>query len=697
MVAGNNYRVRFAGHFCCNMSKKVIRKIQVERNMWKKTLYAVAVSLLLFCTAVMNCQAEETAMAKEDLNIVFAVDHSGSMNEQDASRMISKVLQVFTETMHGENIRIGYLAYNDTIVAQKAPVDVDQEEQRHTLKQTIANAENQGETDIGLGLKEAYRLMDGCSGKKMVVLISDGETDLARSNTGRTEADSEQDIEEIIQLCQAEGSPIVTVAFGKEYEGEEAVLRKISDRTGGESYEADRPEELVSILYDLFHTNFSYSVREITDSIYEAGRQRINCGMDGMVYDELTVLFFSDQEILEAGVINDGKWVLSQIEENYAVAGLSEASSDLTIEFETKEKQQISVFLVGRRNITPVVEWDGDIYKNKETEFRIHFEDDKGQQPTSYTDLQWTAEFRSMTDDTVVPLELESSKTGLLGKATFTDSGKYSLYLSTGRNSENTYEVSQISVLNTLPISINNAHVDMFTGSSEQMIDLAEYFTDEDGDVLRFELQELPQDMVSASVEGHYLHIAPKGRGTGDIVLLVSDGEGSLAGRITIRVRSWMEVYPAVPFLLICLLLFAAFKIYRRKRQVITVPEKVEEKSRYSFTGKINVYFTQVPEGTEEIPPLTFMLHPIREGKIIVGDMLRSYTELSALLELDRMFLYPAENRKIVFYHNSRASVMIGNSIVCRRMQYALSYGNVIYVTAQDGSCEMEMHYVSTN
>lgn len=42
----------------------------------------------------------------------FSVDHSGSMNKQDASRMISKVLQVFIDTMHGENIRIGYLAYS---------------------------------------------------------------------------------------------------------------------------------------------------------------------------------------------------------------------------------------------------------------------------------------------------------------------------------------------------------------------------------------------------------------------------------------------------------------------------------------------------------------------------------------------------------------------------------------------------------
>ena len=665
--------------------------------MGKKVLYAVASALLLFCTSAFRCQAQETAMAKEDLNIVFAVDHSGSMNEQDAGHIIPKMLQIFTDTMHGENIRIGYLAYNDKIVARKTPIAVDQEDKRLALKQTIADAENRGETDIGLGLKEAYHLMDGCSGKKMVVLISDGETDLARSDTGRTEQDSEQDIEEIVQLCQAEGTPVVTVAFGRDYEGEEAALKRIADQTGGESYEADRPEELISILYDLFHTDFSYIVREITDSVYDGGSQRINCGTDGMTYDEMTVLFFSDQEIQEAGVLSGGSRILSERKDNYAVVKLPGTPDDLAIEFETKQKQQISVFLVGRRNITPMVEWDGDIYKNRETAFAIHFADDSGKQPSSYTGLRWTAVFQSMTDDATVPVELETTETGLLGKVTFSSSGKYSLYLAAGANAENTYEVSQISVLNTLPVSIKNDRIEMLTRSDGQILDLEEYFADEDGDALTFELQEVPSDVVSVSMEGNDLRIAPEGRGTGDIVLLVSDGEGSLMGRITVRVRSWMEVYPAVPLFLVCLALFACFKIYRRKKKVITVPETVEEKNRCYFTGKVNVYFTLVPDGTEEIPPLTFMLHPIREGKIVVGDMLKNYAELSAQLELDHMFLYPADSRKIIFYHNSKASVMIGNSIVCRRMQYALSYGSVIYVTSQDGSCEMEMHYVSTN
>lgn len=670
--------------------------------MSKKILYAVLIPLCICVMTGSYCRAEETDMEKEDLNIVFAVDHSGSMNEQDAQGMIPQVLQVFIDTIYGENIHIGYVAYNDAIVAQNAPVPVYQENRREALKETIASTPNKGETDIGLGLREAYRAMEGCSGRKMIVLISDGETDLARSNTGRTEQDSKQDIEETVQRCKEEGVPVITVAFGSAYEGEESELKSISEQTGGESYEAGRPEELVTILYDLFHTNFSYSVREISDSVYDGGSQRINCGTDGMIYDEMTVLLFSDQKIENAVIACEGNAVQFRNMGNCTFAPLPTAGTaqEIAIEFETGQRQRILVFLIAKRNIIPVLKWDGDIYKNKRADFEIQFENNSGQQPDKaipHDAFQWQAEFRNTEDEAVVPAEVETTGDGLKGQVTFNCSGQYRLYLNTGRNSENTYEVSEIQVLNTLPDSNGISSIEMHTLSREQMLDLTEYFADADGDVLSFELQELPQEIVSASVEGHYLHVTPRGRGTGDIVLLVSDGEGSLMGHLTVQVKSWLEAYPAVPFLVICLILFATAKICLRKKKTVEVSEMAEERNRCYFTGKINVYFTLLPDETEEIPPLTFTLHPIREGKITVGDMLKNYAELSGLLELDRMFLYPADNRKIIFYHNSKATVMVGNSIVCRKMQYALAYGSVIYVTAQDGSCEMEMHYVSTN
>lgn len=681
-------------------SKKFYTAARMGLSVWMVVLMACFMPLgMAFLLGNGQVLAAESVMTKEDLNIVFAVDHSGSMNKQDEQRMISQMIKVFADTMHGENVRIGYVAYNDTIVAQRAPVSVQNAGEREMLKETVDSAKNRGETDIGLGLREAYHLMDGYSGRKMIVLISDGETDLEESNTGRTEADSMKDIQEVIRLCQEEGTPIVTVAFGEEYKGETATLADISEQTKGESYSVLNAEDLIHIFYDLFHTNFSYTVQQTGDSIYGEGSQRIHYEVGANGYEELTVLLLSDKKIEDADIVCNSRTIKPQLLGTYAVAGLLDAEGTITIQFETGQKQRMAVFLIGRRNIIPVVEWPGDIYKNRTVEFQIYFTDQSGQKMEAgdYSEqFEWYARFRSLADDTIIPVEMEQTKQGLKGTVKFAASGDYSLYLETGRNAENAYEADKVHVLNTLPDSKQQETVEMLTVTDEVMINLKDYFSDADGDTLTYQLMELPQQVVAVSVEGHFLHVKPQGRGMGDIVLLISDGEGSLMGHVPVRVKSLPEIYWPIPLVTVCILAFIIVKIQRKKKKVVVIPDIEKEKNTCYFTGKINAYFTLLPEGMEEIPPLTFALHHIREGKIVIGDMFKNYQELIGLLELDHVFLYPAENRKIIIYHNSKATVMIGSSIVCRKMQYAIGYGNVIYITSQDGSCELEVHYIST-
>lgn len=666
--------------------------------MRKKIISFMSAVLVTFILCTNSVMAEEAAMTKKDLNIVFAVDHSGSMNKQDAQRMIPEMLKVFADTMHSENVRIGYVAYNDTIVARHTPVSIQTSAQRDSLKETMESADNRGETDIGLGLREAYHLMDGCSGRKMIVLISDGETDLRNSNTGRTEQDSDRDMQEIVNTCKAEGTPIVTVAFGEEYEGEDEVLKNISAQTAGESYTAQKPEDLISIFYDLFHTNFTYTVHEAGDSIYGEGSQKVNYESKGSYFEELTVLLLSDKEILKADIEYGTRKIQPELMGNYAVAGLIDASGSLTINFDTAQKQRIAIFMIGRRNITPVAEWTGEIYKNKPLDFQIYFTEGEASHINDaeyYASFDWYAEFQNLQNGNTIPVQLKQNGSVLTGNVNFQESGKYKLFLDTGSNAENTYEVSDVTVLNTLPDSIPAGQVELLTVTDEQMINLNEYFEDADSDGLTYKLKEVPLGVAVASVEEHFLHIKPQGRGKGEIVLLVSDGEGSLLGKIPVRVKSLPEAYWEVPLLAVIILAFCLFKLYRRKKKIVIIPDIEEEKKSCYFTGKLNAYFTLLPGEQEEIPPLTFALHHIREKKIVLGDMLKKHAELSDLLELDNVFLYPAENRKIILYHNSNATIMIGSSIVCRKMQYAIGYGNVIYITSQDGTCELEVHYIS--
>ncbi|MBD5461932.1 MAG: VWA domain-containing protein [Lachnospiraceae bacterium] len=670
--------------------------------MRRKITYFAAIFLLLFSIR-WNVFAQEKD-AGEDIYIVFVVDHSGSMNEQDSRNVISNTLKAFVDTLQGETMHVGYIAYNDRIIVSQDPVSIRDKVQRENLKDAIGKASNKGETDIGIGLGEACRMLDKCQGKRMIVLVSDGETDLAHSDTGRIKEDSDRDVQEIVQQCREGEIPITTIVFGEENEANAQALRDVSMQTAAKSYILHKTDELPGVLCDVLYSGPSYSVYEAGSSIYDEGSQKIS--YEPAEYaDELTVLLLSDKDIKNADVWQGtGAEDTSMAEQDkmeisgtYAMGRLLDLNGPVNIEFDTGQSQRMTVYIIGSRGITPVLEWQEEIHKNQPLDFKIRLEDRSGStvEGTDYDTAAWKAELENVQTGEVIQAEIKGDEQGLSGTVCFHNSGEYILCLDFLENVQSTYISERINVLNALPGSISSREVDLLTISGQQTIALDEYFTDSDDDALCFELQEVPEDIVKGEIRGTTLLIEPRGRGRGEIKLLISDGEGSLVGSIPVRVKSLPEAYWQVLVALICLMVFCIIKIWKKRNKVILIPEQTEAKNEGAFTGKLNAYFTLLPEEIEEIPPLTFALHPIREKKIALADMFSDYPELIDVLTLDEIYLFPAEGRQMILYHKSDSTIMIGNSIVCRKMQYMVSYGNVIYITSKDGTCELEVHYIS--
>lgn len=671
--------------------------------MKRKITYMLAVFLLLFSFAKGQADAQEINSTSEDIYIVFAVDHSGSMNGRDGEKLICEGLKAFVDTMQNEEVQIGYVAYNDKIIISQSPVSVRSEEQCARLKEVIDSAPNGGETDIGLGLSEACRMLEGFQGRRMIVLISDGETDLKNSGTGRTKEDSDRDIQKVVQECIDENIQIAAIAFGGEYGADAQELYDTALKTNGKNYLLQEPDGLLRILCDLFYDGASYSVYEAGNSIYDEGSQKINYE-SADCFDELNILFLSDKEIKNIDILWDGgteniqdaEQIKPALEGKYAIARFRNINENFSINFDTGQKQKMTVFVIGRRSILPVLEWKEEPDKNRPIDFQITFTDKNGDavENLKYDPNIWKTAFENVQTGEIVQTKISENAQGLSGTVIFERSGKYTLYLKSQDILHNIYTISGINVLNTLPASISSKEIDLLTVSGERVIDLNEYFADADGDALSYKLQEAPENVVKAELREHTLLLEPKGRGRGEIKLLISDGEGSLIGTVPVKTKYLLEAYWQIAVGIVCVIVFCIIKFYRRKRK-IPVPEKLEAKTEYSFTGKLNAYFTVLPDGFEEIPPLTFALHPVREKKIALSSMFSAYPDMIDLLMLDNIYLFPAENRKIILYQDSDAAVMIGNSIVCRRMQYIVSYGNIIYITSKDGSCELEVHYIS--
>ena len=162
-------------------------------------------------------------------------------------------------------------------------------------------------------------------------------------------------------------------------------------------------------------------------------------------------------------------------------------------------------------------------------------------------------------------------------------------------------------------------------------------------------------------------------------------------------------MYGWLLILVLIVLSAAGYLVFRRLKQrqdTVSVSEPdliAEEKRDVRFCGKLDAYFTMLPEQEEEIPPLSFPLYKVRDNKIIVGDLFRKYPKTVDSLELDGIFLIAEEGRRMILYHQSEAEVMIGSTIVCRRLRYHVSFGDVIYITSQDGTYDLEIHYVAVH
>lgn len=668
--------------------------------MKRKITCMLAIFLLLFSISERYVRAQEKNSTSEELYIVFAVDHSGSMNSQDGQNMIPEGLKAFADTMQNEKVHMGYVAYNDRIMTSQSPVSVPSREQYEKLKESIDSSSNGGETDIGLGLSEACRILEGYQGKRMIVLISDGETDLINSDTGRTKEDSDKDIRETVQKCIEEDILISTIVFGEEYETNAKELYDISLRTNGENFLLQEPDGLFRILCDLFYSGAAYSIYETGNNVYGEGSQKINYESAGD-FEELNILLLSDKEIKNIDILcsdesGNIQKIEPDIEDDYAIARIYDRKGNFSISFDTGPKQKMKVFIIGKRSILPMIEWKEEPVKNRPLDFQITFTDEKGNavENLEYDSNTWKTVFENIQTGEIVPTEITEGTQGLEGTVNFNHSGEYILYLKSQEILQSVYAISEISVINTLPASISTKKVELLKISRGQIINLDEYFADADGDMLSYELQEVPEDIVKAELKENTLLLEPEGRGRGEIKLLISDGEGSLIGTIPVRTKYLLESYWQIAVGILCVIVFGIIKFYKRRWE-IPVPEKLEAKNECSFTGKLNAYFTVLPDEMEEIPPLTFALHPIREKKIALSSMFSNFPDMIDLLMLDNVYLFPAENRKIILYQDSDAAVMIGNSIVCRRMQYIVSYGNVIYITSKDGTCELEVHYIS--
>ncbi|WP_367565203.1 VWA domain-containing protein [Lacrimispora sp.] len=656
----------------------------------------------LFLSVSFSAFGEEIESEKSGLDVTFVMDYSGSMAANDPDRTAIGMVKAFIDTVYSADIRIGFVAYNDHILSSSAPVSVRTTEERESLKGLMDSVGYQGNTDIGLGLNYAYGLTGQETGRKRVmVLISDGETDLKGSSTGRTKESSDQDLKNVLNTFRSEEVAVYTVAFGR-YEGNSQVLKEISGGTGGENYTVERPETLIEVLYGIFHDNMAYQIQEIANGIYGEGSQSLRLKLEDSYIDEMAILMISPQQVGDTTVFYGEQQIKPVNLTHYSVAKVWDVEKDIkemTIQTSTARNQELKIYLISYRNLIPVLEIESSAARNQTFPYRIYFKDESGAviaDEAFYKNFTPKIEIYGEGQSEKGRRELEISiQNGILeGEIAIPRSGTYYIESRLDDVMEScVFDTARIQIINTPPAGGLPGSIHYNPLTKEKQFVLDEYFTDSDGDSLSYELDQSFNDLAEVSLNQGILSIKPLRSGDESLILKISDGEAAASYTYSISVVPLWKAYWWVLVLAAAVFGAILWKIlYKPKPELEVI---TEEKANNRFQGKMDGYFMCQPENEEEIPPLTFPLYKIRDNRVSIGDLMKNYPEASDSMGLDRIYLIADENRKMILYHSSDSVIMLGSSILCKNLRYSVCFGDIISVTSPDGAYDLEIHYIS--
>ncbi|MFB5759250.1 vWA domain-containing protein [Paenibacillus medicaginis] len=221
-------------------------------------------SLLMLAAAVagMLPLKANAASSASQVDAVLAVDVSNSMNTSDPDKIGNEAMKMFIDMLSQQDNKVGIVAYTDVIQREKALLTVKSQEDKTGLKEFIDGLNRGAYTDTSVGIKEAVNLLqDGAEAghAPMIVMLADGNNDL-NEQTGRTDADSQQDMQQAVAEAKKNGIPIYTIGLNADGKLNKESLASIAKETGGKSFITSNADDLPGILSEIFASNLDLNV-----------------------------------------------------------------------------------------------------------------------------------------------------------------------------------------------------------------------------------------------------------------------------------------------------------------------------------------------------------------------------------------------------------------------------------------------------
>lgn len=528
-------------------------------------------------------------------DVMMVMDESGSMLHSDPDRIAIEGAKMFVDMEKAAGMNLGLVEFSNR-VNTTGLLDMGDGQNRASMKAVLEGIvyDPPAHTDTGWGLLKAEEVLSGMPEKdrKIILLFTDGQTDIDVGTPGRTTEDSKRDVDTAIQQAQEHGYEIYCIGLNADGNVDEGELSKIALSTSANYHIANSVQELPDFYNSIIAEIGGSEALTLNEYTADGEYHTEHFTVESSRVMEANIILLSGVQVEDIQVTAPSGEAVNLGDESKARYTASRTYSlvklfypeigEWTVNVKGVQGDQIKIGMIYSYNMDLKVRVDCtrmELGKSAYIEASLYSGGEKVEDEALYQGLSGYASIVNREDGSESRIDLTLSgnmlgnvyrpeKEGIYdctvhveGNGFFRDSPAIELNV-TGESAEVTKKIGKLYVRKGKQI--------------EKDLDL--YFSDPQGMGLSYEVEEKDSKAAAEIKDGHILVITGKEKGQTQLTVGAKNASGIVIGQqIRIRVETAVGMLRRVvlPVLIVLLILWFIWRKTKGRERVTGVLDDI--------------------------------------------------------------------------------------------------------------------------
>ncbi len=262
--------------------------------------------VFIFSVYTVYTYAAQSANPNNHIDAVLVIDTSNSMNGNDPMHIAVEGVKLFIDMLEHSGSRVGFVGFNGSVVSEIPLTEINTFQDKIDILDKVGKIKYTGYTDIGLALKTAESLLLNTQDKgnnQMILMFTDGFVEVD-SKTGRTEQQSNQEIEDVLSSAMS-NYPIYTIGLNSSDRVDKDLIDKIANQTSAKSYMTNNAEDLPEIFNEIFARHIKSNVINVGSVIADGTNyETFDINIPNPNIAEANIVLLSDSKLIDVRLTN---------------------------------------------------------------------------------------------------------------------------------------------------------------------------------------------------------------------------------------------------------------------------------------------------------------------------------------------------------------------------------------------------------